>query len=266
MPISGLPGLKKRKRSRLTEGEKKRRKALDNRKQYERAKGKKMKRERALKQIEISASTVGFQASSKKDQIQEEKNKELADAAKKFGLILASKAIGFEHKLESHFNSDQANVVHADELIDKRSRVQVKRLLWYLNQNLVRVVYLQGATPLMGKELFLELLKLLRNKTVWSINLGELKFSAVQLEALEDALRDSFVTHMFYECTAAGLYKDSFRSIIRDNRTRHQMWKLSADPAANHRIRQSVKNWFNPCHHKCNKEWIENHPESGGTP
>ena len=54
---------------------------------------------------------------------------------------------------------------------------------------------------------FEQLLSLLQRKTIWSINLGELRFSWEQLEQLEEALKDSYVTHMFYECTVAGPFK-----------------------------------------------------------
>jgi hypothetical protein len=69
------------------------------------------------------------------------------------------------------------------------------------------VVFLQGAKPLEKKDMFEQLLRMLRRKTIWSINLGELRFSWDQLEQLEEALKDSFVTHMFYECTVAGPWK-----------------------------------------------------------
>jgi hypothetical protein len=46
--------------------------------------------------------------------------------------------------------------------------------------------------------MFEKLLLVLQKPTVWSINLGELEFSAPQLEALQTALAQSNVTHMFY--------------------------------------------------------------------
>ena len=59
--------------------------------------------------------------------------------------------------------------------------------------------------------LFAALCDLLRKCPVWSINLGELRFSEEQCVRLGATLAASGVTHMFYECTVAGRWKDEFR-------------------------------------------------------
>jgi hypothetical protein len=70
---------------------------------------------------------------------------------------------------------------------------------------------------------------------------------------------------MFCECTVVGPWKNVFRAIIRNNRVKHEMWKLGEDHAANHIILRSVvKNWFNPVNHSCNKVWAERNREGWG--
>ena len=81
---------------------------------------------------------------------------------------------------------------------------------------------------------------------VWSINLGELRFSEEQCSKLADALRLSGVTHMFYECTVAGDWKDTFRNIIRNNRAKHGFWRLGPDAEQNRVVLAAVKSWCLP--------------------
>ena len=92
-------------------------------------------------------------------------------------------------------------VLHSDELIDKKDAKQVKLLLEELlaHELPVQVVFLQGAVPLQTMPLFKLLCQMLRQLPIWSINLGELRFSAEQSRELEKVLRESIVTHMFYE-------------------------------------------------------------------
>lgn len=93
-------------------------------------------------------------------------------------------------------------VLHSDELIDKKDVRHVEMLLEELlrHQLPVQVVFLQGAVPLQLPRLFARLCELLLTLPIWSINLGELRFSADQCEELEKTLKRSLVTHMFYEC------------------------------------------------------------------
>lgn len=92
---------------------------------------------------------------------------------------------------------------------------------------------------------------------VWSINLGELRFSEAQCELLAATLRDSWITHMFYECTVAGQWKDVFRSIIRVNRAKHGFYRLGPDAEQNRVVHAAVKSWFGPTSHSCNKQWTQ---------
>ena len=78
---------------------------------------------------------------------------------------------------------------------------------------------------------------------VWSINLGEIRFSEEQCSRLADALRLSGVTHMFYECTVAGDWKETFRAIIRNNRAKHGFWRLGPDAEQNRVVLAAVKSW-----------------------
>ena len=89
----------------------------------------------------------------------------------------------------------------------------------------VQVAFLQGMVPLQHDDLFPRLLDLIAQCPVWSLNLGELRFSEEQCQELSKSLRRSGVTHMFYECTVAGQWKDVYRSIIRDNRSKHGRWR-----------------------------------------
>ena len=74
----------------------------------------------------------------------------------------------------------------------------------------IQVAFLQGMVPLMDDALFPRLIDVLSVCPVWSLNLGELRFSESQCERLADALRTSGVTHLFYECTVAGQWKEEY--------------------------------------------------------
>jgi hypothetical protein len=62
-------------------------------------------------------------------------------------------------------------------------------------------------------------------------------------------------------CTVAGSFKESFRSIIRRNRDKHQLWRLSACCEQNMVILSAVKNWYCPTSHGCNKRWVQRNRE-----
>ena len=62
---------------------------------------------------------------------------------------------------------------------------------------------------------------------------------------------------MFYECTVAGSWKDEFRQIIRRNRSKHTLWRLSPDCVQNQVVMSAVKSWFVPASHASNKAWIQ---------
>ena len=112
--------------------------------------------------------------------------------------------------------------------IGKEKKFDVEVFLEYVLKNQsVEIVYLHGATPLLQEPLFEKLLQVLQKQTLWSLNLGELKFSKSQLERLKSSLELSCVTHMFYECDGTQL-KDVLRDITRANRTKHSRWKYTA--------------------------------------
>uniref|UniRef100_A0A7S3K128 Uncharacterized protein n=1 Tax=Aureoumbra lagunensis TaxID=44058 RepID=A0A7S3K128_9STRA len=125
------------------------------------------------------------------------------------------------------------------------------------------------------------------NICLWSLNIGEIRFSSQQLIRLADSLAESEITHMFYECnnlfasafspqaqfqSPAALeaarnarkgrdgWKDTFRNIIRTNRKKHDLYLFKDHrPKQNAIIHQAVKNWFCPWGHKENKQWLAKH-------
>ena len=144
------------------------------------------------------------------------------------------------------------------QLINKKDPLQVR----YLMMNLIRqrmpvqVAFLQGAVPLQNDDLFPRLLDLLTHCPVWSLNVGELRFSEAQCTRLADTLRLSGVTHLFYECTVAGPWKEVYRKIIRNNRQKHGFWRFGPDAEQNRVILAAVKSWYVPTSHQTNKRWI----------
>lgn len=151
-------------------------------------------------------------------------------------------------------------VLHVDEILNnKKDPMQVRRLLPTLIKQRVpvQVAFLQGTLPLQHRDLFPWLLAFLLQCPVWSVNLGELRFSEAQCRQLAQTLRYSGITHMFYECTVAGQWKEIFRSIIRTNRSKHGMWRLGPDDEQNKVVFAAVKNWYVPTSHAINKEWLQ---------
>jgi len=59
----------------------------------------------------------------------------------------------------------------------------------------------------------------------------------------------------------AGPWKESFRSTIRRNRTKHSLWRLSASCEQNVVVCSAIKNWFCPTSHGCNKRWVQRNRE-----
>ena len=164
-------------------------------------------------------------------------------------------------KIEAFVQSREP-VLHIDEVLNNKKDVHQVRLLFQrlLEEKVpVQVCFLQGAIPLQGDAAFAQLMRLLHECSVWSINLGELRFSEAQCAKLAETLKKSGVTHMFYECTVAGQWKETYRSTIRDNRWKHGLWRFGPDEEQNDVVRQSVKNWFNPENHQCNKDWSARH-------
>eukprot|EP00937_MAST-01D_sp_MAST-1D-sp2_P001235 g1235.t1 len=181
-------------------------------------------------------------------------------------------------------------VLHLDELVNKLDPAELGYLLMtILTQRVaVQVAFLQGALPFQSSEAcFEQLLQLLRGRdaevdaalpaagtvpgspgrraasyvsSVWSVNLGELKFSEAQLDRLCAALRHPRcgVTHLFFECTnLPDGRKAEMRGIIRDNRGKHDRWRLGSNEAQNAVVFSCRKCWFNAVNHGCNKAWLE---------
>lgn len=161
-------------------------------------------------------------------------------------------------RVESWSASPSTAVLHLDDLVKK---LDVNQLRYVLNKAIaaeppVQVAYLQGALPLQGP-FFSTLLDWLKMGHIWAVNLGELNFSRPQMSALFATIKESNVTHMFYECTVAGEWKEEFKDAIRANRAKHGRWRLSRDHVQNHVIMQVNKNWFNPTSHLVNKLFVD---------
>ncbi|KAL1518540.1 hypothetical protein AB1Y20_002829 [Prymnesium parvum] len=172
-----------------------------------------------------------------------------------------------EHKVTAFVIARPA-VLHVDEILNnKKDPLQVRFLLHRLIKQRVpvQVAFLQGALPLQQPDLFPRLLNFLTQCPVWSVNLGELRFSEAQCKQLAETLRKSGVTHMFYECTVAGQWKDIYRGIIRANRAKHGMWRLGPDAEQNKVVLAAVKNWFVPTAHSVNKQWMQRHRAGEGS-
>ena len=144
------------------------------------------------------------------------------------------------------------------QLINKKDPRQVRYLMMTLLKLKmpVQVAFLQGMLPLQHDDLFPRLLDLIAQCPIWSLNLGELRFSEEQCAKLADALRLSGVTHLFYECTVAGQWKEVYRELIRQNRAKHGMWRLGPDAEQNRVVLSAVKCWYCPTSHKANKQWV----------
>ena len=120
------------------------------------------------------------------------------------------------------------SVLHVDELINKKDPVQVRYLLTKLTEqktpiqvpmpidgparraslglrrvSLWQVAFFQGTVPLESDILFPRLLHFLEHCPVWSINLGELRFSEEQCTKLAETLKLSGVTHMHAPLSAS---------------------------------------------------------------
>jgi hypothetical protein len=164
------------------------------------------------------------------------------------------------------FLSARPAVLHIDEILNnKKDPMQVRFLLTRLIKHRVpvQVAFLQGSLPLQQGDQFPRLLQFLTVCPVWSVNLGELRFSEQQCQQLAETLRKSGVTHMFYECTVAGQWKETFRNLIRTNRQKHGMWRLGPDPEQNKVVLSAVKNWYVPERHDVNKHWLSRQRSSG---
>jgi hypothetical protein len=163
-------------------------------------------------------------------------------------------------KVFSRIKRCTSKLVMDVNVINKEDTAQVEIFLECILENrVVEIIYLYGPTPLQAGGMFEKLLLVLQKLTVWSINLGEIKFSASRLKEVQTALAQSNVTHMFYECMKGSQLKKELIGAIRENR-KHTKWKYSDDDDAhNNVVRNVVKNWFNPKSHTCNKGHGERH-------
>ena len=96
------------------------------------------------------------------------------------------------------FLQTRPSVLHLDELINKKDAEQVRFVLQALldHGTPIQVAFLQGAVPLQSPALFAKLEEFLCACPVWSLNLGELRFSDEQCRALGKTLERTGVTHM----------------------------------------------------------------------
>ena len=136
--------------------------------------------------------------------------------------------------------------MHEHPQIKKGDRCEVFNMMTRMcTLRCVQVAYLQGTTSLSECDYLFELLcNIIANGVLWSVNLGEIRFSTAQYQQLLQAIKRSDVTHMFLECTflPEGM-KAQFRDAIRANREKHSMWKLSGNPKQDSIIKDVDKNW-----------------------
>ena len=117
------------------------------------------------------------------------------------------------------FLQGRPGVLHLDEIINKKDPMQVRRLMDELmkHQIPIQVAFLQGAIPLQTTAIFPRLLEFLLTCPVWSVNLGELRFSEVQCKELADTLRRAEAAESEAAAVAAklGLKPDRCRIVRR---------------------------------------------------
>ena len=131
----------------------------------------------------------------------------------------------------------------------------------------VDVAYLHMCGGLECEPGFSALLRFIaQNQTVWSINLGELEFTVLQLDELLLCIADSNITHMFIECDSLPLgYKPQFLSALRRNRLKHKRWVIDqVGPEQAVSIRECQHMWYNPMRHGVNCD--ESTPRTASSP
>jgi hypothetical protein len=156
-----------------------------------------------------------------------------------------------QRKVDAFFDT-QAPVLVVDELVNKHSEVDVRYLLLQLLRRgqHVQVARFQGTEPLQRKKILGLLRKCLRKGHIWALNVGEINLKRSRLAAFKRVLKESSVTHMFYECkNCHDEDKAEMRAAIRDNRVKHGRWDKTAEGQAEI-VAQCRKCWFNPGNHK----------------
>ena len=108
------------------------------------------------------------------------------------------------------------------------SRVRSAKLLEVLESlyagHAVQVAFLQGSTALTNSACFDALGKWVLDGVVWALNIGEVEFSSSQEVRFLEILKQSNITHMYYEMGRRN--KSEWLQIIRDNRQKHNRWNL----------------------------------------
>jgi hypothetical protein len=178
---------------------------------------------------------------------------ELRAATAKEGELQARK---LERRTERIKALGRAKVLHIS--VDKTDRAVVNQLLLEMTKNQITESAYLHATPLADPEIFEVFVNMLQqtNGRLSFLNIGEIRFKRKQLKRLKAALRNSTVTHMFYECAYCGPEdKVELRSIVNANRQKHKRWIYTkaggeGDDAV---IKEMEKCWFNPSNHSINK-------------
>lgn len=121
-------------------------------------------------------------------------------------------------------------------------------------ERMVQVAYMQGSTAITDDDCFEDFVNWIKEGVVWGLNIGEIRFSEEQLQRMTEVLKNSNITHMFYECTfMTPKMKRQWRDIIRGNRRKHRRWSLEGGQPA---VVLACKNmWFNPVNHTTNKKF-----------
>ena len=123
-------------------------------------------------------------------------------------------------KIEAFVQSREP-VLHIDEVLNNKKDVHQVRLLFQrlLEEKVPVQVFLWGAI-LQGDAAFAQLMRLLHECSVWSINLGELRFSEAQCAKLAETLKKSGDAHVL-RVHGGGPVEGDVPPTIRDNRWKH---------------------------------------------
>ena len=131
-----------------------------------------------------------------------------------------------------------------------RCKCTLEEVLRYIHDSNMNVQIIYANHPSVTKtSTFDILMSVIRNKSVWAINLGEAEFSLEQCNQLTSTLHDSNIAFMFVDAILVGkkyvrLWKDIIRQRRRTTVSAH--WLYSENEAQNHIIRCCKNMWWTP--------------------
>lgn len=149
--------------------------------------------------------------------------------------------------LNEYIESYQSDVVHWAH-VKTRVKIKLDDFLLQLKRYNVQILY-ANTEELEKDTSFRYLCELLENKTIWAVNLGEVRFSEKQCSQLTETVKNSNICFMFVDAILVG--KEVVRrlkDIIRERRrkTEYAPWIFSNDEHQNFVISQCKNMWFGP--------------------